>query len=101
MPNPDSATTPLATGGGLAPIVIPEGSPLVPDWAREAVRRLNLMVASQVASANQKGGYGSNAFVFGTGNAQLLLPAGFTGTLKVTTPTGTALLSFKGGMYQG
>lgn len=76
----------------LNPITIPPNAPLVPDWAREAVRRLNMLTAATLGTIPQEGGAGAAAFAYSSSNAQLLLPAGFTGrvTLAKITTTGDA-----------
>jgi hypothetical protein len=96
MASPDMAASPSP----LNPIVIPASSPLVPDWAREAVRRLNLLTAATVAAVPDQGNEGGNAFGYSSSNAQLMLPSGYTGNIaleKLSTIGGDGLLTVKNG----
>ena len=73
---------------------------MVPDWAREAVHRLNLLTAATVATTPDQGNVGGYAFAYSAANAQLLLPAGFTGrivTEKITTGGADGWMEFKDG----
>ena len=72
----------------LPPLVIPTPSPLVPDWAVQAVARLNQLTSALIVAGTTQGGYGSGAFSFSGTNAALMLPAGFTGSIEVTALTG-------------
>jgi hypothetical protein len=77
-----------ATATNLPPIVITGNSPLVPDWAKEAVRRLNLLTGAQINSnGNPLGGYGAGAWAFGDQNAELLIPSGFSGQVVLAKLT--------------
>lgn len=73
----DTVTT-IQPGVGvsnLPPIPMPSGA-LVPDWAKEAIHRLNMLTGCTVVFIQDKGGYGSSAFIFGANNAQLAIPSG-------------------------
>jgi len=84
----------------LSPITIPPNSPMVPDWAREAVHRLNLLTASTIGIIPDTGGVGGNAFGYSAANAQLLIPGGYTGRAqlaKLTSGGEAGYIEFKNG----
>lgn len=72
----------------LPPIAIPAGSPLVPEWAKEAVRRLNMITGATFVVAQTHGGYGSAIFSFTGDSAQMVVPlGGVTGSYDITKAT--------------
>lgn len=90
MPDEFASPVPAAPISNLPPIVIPPGNPLVPDWAFEAVRRLNLITGATTAPVSGQGGYGAGAWAFSGANAKLMLPSGFTGTIQIGISGGSS-----------